>query len=452
MSESTLERLGYGMIGADNHAVSRKQRIAQTPVSNVLWSGKRGCSQCYPTDDYSQKVLAQYNRMYVSYNLSAEPDFSFCSQASVKISNMSADRAKNFGSAEKRLLNTSWAKEREISNLSQFEEYRKKNNLTWHECSDGVTMQLVPNEINSRFGHSGGVAEHKEFDNSIDITSSRSIQKSIAKTKLYAGQGAVIVSQSLEKSIEAGKGAALVACTVSSLNNIAQVASGEKSFEDAAKDILTDTAGSFASAAGIQMTQDLVTQFAQNMGAEQLAKFASAPVPTQEIAMVVMTATTIERYLDGNISAEDCAFQLISSGMGALAYSLGASIGGPIGGILASTVMTQITITIDRYRQEKKIEKARDAEIRHVLSWAQAEMACQQDNLRDYVHEELGRWDTAIDSGFQTIMDATMANDADGIAAGLDTIMNLFDTQVKYKSLSEFEKDFFSDTSTVLTL
>ena len=114
--------------------------------------------------------------------------------------------------------------------------------------------------------------------------------------------------------------------------------------------------------------------------------------------------------------------------------------------------MTQITITIERYRQEKKIEKARDAEIRHVLSWAQAEMACQQDNLRDYVHEELGRWDTAIDSGFQTIMDATMANDADGIAAGLDTIMNLFGTQVKYKSLSEFEKDFFSDTSTVLTL
>ena len=49
-------------------------------------------------------------------------------------------------------------------------------------------------------------------------------------------------------------------------------------------------------------------------------------------------------------------------------------------------------------------------------------------------------------------MDATMANDADGIAAGLDTIMDLFGTQVKYKSLSEFEKIFFSDTSTVLTL
>ena len=101
MSESALERLGYGMIGADNHAVSREQRIAQTPVSNVLWSGKRGCSQCYPTDAYSQKVLAQYNRTHVSYSLSAEPDFSFCSQASMKISNMSADRAKNFGQGKR---------------------------------------------------------------------------------------------------------------------------------------------------------------------------------------------------------------------------------------------------------------------------------------------------------------------------------------------------------------
>ena len=114
--------------------------------------------------------------------------------------------------------------------------------------------------------------------------------------------------------------------------------------------------------------------------------------------------------------------------------------------------MTQITTEVEEYRQEKKLTKKRDAEIQHLLTEAQTELQRQQGSLREYTEQELGRWDTAIDSGFRTIMDATMANDADGIAAGLDTIMDLFGTQVKYKSLSEFEKDFFSDTSTVLTL
>ncbi|MCP1122585.1 HNH endonuclease [Bacillus sp. 3103sda1] len=39
------------------------------------------------------------------------------------------------------------------------EKYRVKNKLTWHELNDGVTMQLVPTEINAKFGHLGGVGE-----------------------------------------------------------------------------------------------------------------------------------------------------------------------------------------------------------------------------------------------------------------------------------------------------
>lgn len=32
------------------------------------------------------------------------------------------------------------------------EKLRDKNNLTWYELNDGVTMQLVPTEINVKFG------------------------------------------------------------------------------------------------------------------------------------------------------------------------------------------------------------------------------------------------------------------------------------------------------------
>jgi NAD+--asparagine ADP-ribosyltransferase len=43
--------------------------------------------------------------------------------------------------------------------IKEVENYRKINKLTWHELNDGKIMQLVPTEINKRFGHLGGVGE-----------------------------------------------------------------------------------------------------------------------------------------------------------------------------------------------------------------------------------------------------------------------------------------------------
>lgn len=40
-------------------------------------------------------------------------------------------------------------------------DFRKDNKLTWHECADGKTMQLVPTVIHDACRHSGGVSEMK---------------------------------------------------------------------------------------------------------------------------------------------------------------------------------------------------------------------------------------------------------------------------------------------------
>ncbi len=38
-------------------------------------------------------------------------------------------------------------------------KFRTKNNFTWHEVQDMRTLQLVPTDINSKFGHLGGISE-----------------------------------------------------------------------------------------------------------------------------------------------------------------------------------------------------------------------------------------------------------------------------------------------------
>ena len=211
----------------------------------------------------------------------------------------------------------------------------------------------------------------------------------------------------------------------------------------ALKDVSIDTASSFASGTGLRMTQEVVAGIAHSVGADHIANFVAGGIPVAQIAAVTMTARCVKQYLDGEISEEDCAVQILVSGAGILAYQFGMSIGGPAGAFVASMITTQITNTILEHRQEKKIQRARDAEISRVLSHAMREISHQRDILEGYVKDELKRWDDTVNAGFNTILQAAVNQDATGVAQGLNIILALFNTQVLYPSLEEFDRDFY---------
>lgn len=244
-------------------------------------------------------------------------------------------------------------------------------------------------------------------------------------------------------AVEAGKETALITLTVSGLNNLAAVGSGQKDLESALRDVALDTADSFVSGAGVRMAQEVMAGIAEVAGAEQFANFMANDFPSAEIAMTVMTVATVKRYLDGEISGEDCAIQLIANAAGTLAYQLGGMIGGPAGAVIASVVATQITNTILEYRQEKKIQKDRAAEINSVLSQAVLEIAHQKEELAACVEADLKRWDDIISEGFDTILRSAAQQDTAGITQGLDAILSLFNAEVLYPTLEEFDRDFY---------
>lgn len=254
-----------------------------------------------------------------------------------------------------------------------------------------------------------------------------------------------VAANAAADAVNTGAQTALVALTVSGLNNLAYIASGEKDLETALKDVANDTSASFVSGTGARLLQDVAAGTANICGADQLANFIAKDFPAAEIAMAAMTINTVKQYLDGQISAEDCAFYILRNGAGTLAYQLGFVLtGGPAGAIIASVVVTQISNAITEYRQERKLQKARDAEFDHLLSCAKAEIARQQDYLRDYVQKELGRWDNTIDDGFKQMLTSALNDDSDGITAGLNTILALFDSRAYYQSLDEFDRDFLN--------
>ena len=450
--------------GADSHVKSLDSRISQTPVTDVVWSGARGVSECTPQDPGRIALLKRYGQTSVKYDRTGEPDFRPFEETHTLIHNMSGDRQRNFSSANQKLLGTQWAKSKGLKTVTDCQRYMKEHNLTWHECSDGVTMRLVNSDINGGFGHSGGVAEldamgtEAKFDGDLLRVAGKStaeLRITARKTGVAIQDGASrltedwdtarkVAGEISESAIQAGKSAALVTLTVSGINNLVAVAQGGKDLDTALYDIATDSTATFVSAAGADLTRKALSFVVEQSQSEILAGLSATAIPSAEIAAAVMVASSVKRYMDGDISAEDCAVEILLNGVGTLSYQLGMMAGGPVGAAIASIVTTQIANTIVEYRQEKKAQKRHDVEIGWVLSAAQSETKRQQTILRQYFRTELDRWDRQIATGFAQIDKATRMGDSNGVAEGLDVILSLIGSQVRFRDTSQFKSVFFN--------
>nr|WP_258198361.1 MULTISPECIES: HNH endonuclease [Priestia] len=162
-------------------ASTYESRLKQTPAetnSIVVFEGVRGESLCTlkpPPDPKLQKILMEAGINGIEYK-GGVPDFSPVAKAQIEADYMlggkgpkgNAARGYNFEQANERLadqLNNSPKLAHQFGldsggiTAKDIEKYRVINKLTWHELNDGVTMQLVPTEINAKFGHLGGVGE-----------------------------------------------------------------------------------------------------------------------------------------------------------------------------------------------------------------------------------------------------------------------------------------------------
>ena len=188
---------------------SYADRIRQTPsLESNRWAGERGEAVCAPQSDAAKQILQERGIAGVQYQ-NGVPDFSPFSESTVKLGymtdarhsrgldegrdgkntiyahfeddelvsrshradkssmsdlHMKYDKPGNFEQADI-LTAEQWTadgrEDREWT-AEDVAQYRQENGLTWHECNDRETMQMIPEAINADFGHLGGVAEVKE--------------------------------------------------------------------------------------------------------------------------------------------------------------------------------------------------------------------------------------------------------------------------------------------------
>lgn len=162
-------------------ASSYEARLHQTPSPNnktVGFEGQRGESKCIlkpPPDPELKKILDEAGINGINYKIGV-PDFSPVAKAELEIdhmvggvgSNGTKARTANFKQADIKFaeqLNNSPELASQFGltpgkiKAGDIADVREELKLTWHELNDGKTIQLVPSEINSKFGHLGGVGE-----------------------------------------------------------------------------------------------------------------------------------------------------------------------------------------------------------------------------------------------------------------------------------------------------
>lgn len=169
----------------EEYYTSYEDRINHTPKEDSelgSWEGERGESKFIPNENNeaanaAKEKLAEYGMDGIEYE-SAEPDFSECCEAEVKIDKMTEHRENyidendkyqlgNFAQADAKCAdqwNVSSRDGKDDWTAADVRDWRRENQYSWHECCDTSTMQLVSRDIHGVFKHSGGVAECKVRD------------------------------------------------------------------------------------------------------------------------------------------------------------------------------------------------------------------------------------------------------------------------------------------------
>jgi hypothetical protein len=136
------------------------------PRNDGFWDGEPGNSNFYPDREKTPSVCnpegETWGEILDKHGIESipfkdgYPDFSGVAEETVEIKDFTTYRPANFSQADEQFAEKRGCSPEEAC------QYRKDNRLTWHECEDQKTMQLVPSEVHNNIPHSGGVAEAKK--------------------------------------------------------------------------------------------------------------------------------------------------------------------------------------------------------------------------------------------------------------------------------------------------
>lgn len=250
--------------------------------------------------------------------------------------------------------------------------------------------------------------------------------------------------------------AALMTACLSGAGNIVAVIKGEKTTEEALRDLARDTVASGGTAFALGGSVTVVARSLSNAQSPLIQNLVKAGVSGKVVAGVMATGGTLLQYGQGKITAAECITQLGNTGCAAVwtGYAaaagqvlipipfVGAMVGSLVGGALYGTIAGQFMAAAaearaarEQYEAVARITAENIARLRKERAEFQA--VCTR------LFQERGR---AIQEGYDQFVLADLEGDFDQMAAGLNRIAGAFGQDLGIHSQEEFENLMEDDT------
>lgn len=266
--------------------------------------------------------------------------------------------------------------------------------------------------------------------------------------------------------------AAAIPLTVESVREMVEVAKGEKTIGDAAKEmrkVVVETA--VVGGTNKLLVHAVTTQFL-NSNNPMLQNLAGCGGVSQIIATAAIVKESAMRYINGEIDAQEFVEEVGEKGAHMVAGMVGGAVGREIGfwvgatlgsmilpgagtvagavageviGNILGTIITTVACSaiLSAYRISKTLDdyKIKERQMRGLEAETVREMENQRNIFKSIVEKENKEWDRQVMKDFDELLgcvcEATF--DIDGVTEGLDKVMAVFGKSVRFHTIEEYE-------------
>ncbi len=263
-----------------------------------------------------------------------------------------------------------------------------------------------------------------------------------------------------DAGIEAGKESGTMGVTISAFNNIFQFIKGEKSLEEALADTAKDGGKSALTGYATGNIVTVIQHTLSNSSSKFLQGLVESNVPGKVITAVMVTGDTLKKYLNGEITTQDCLLELGEKGIGMFTTSyammagqtiipipvVGAAVGAFVGSLITGKLCGSLMDTLKTKDLEHQERLQIIAECERMVEEERAYRA----ELENYLERYLKEYKDCFDEALVDIKIAFKTDDPDGVIAGANKITKKLGGRVNYETVEECRKFLLNDETDVL--
>lgn len=268
------------------------------------------------------------------------------------------------------------------------------------------------------------------------------------------------------------------ALTVAAFSELCKIKGGEKTLEDGVKDFVKLSAEVAVVGGGERVILTGAKGLGHTLGCEKaITKIIGSNGAAQAVVLGYLVKDSAVRLVNGEITAEefigDVSISATMVGATMVGAEVGATVGAFIGSVvgtillpgvgtiegaaigsfigevttvLLSTVVCSAISSIYTAVQESKAYKRKEAAIRRVADEAINVMKQQRERFIELVEQDNQKWNDTVKEGFQLIFDGISMEITDfgKINNGLNVLLSLVDSSVRFQSVEEYEQQIDS--------